>query len=221
MRFDLPPIGVWHDHDGSAQCPLPVGTDYTVELGNGKHQPVPFREVLGTAPRKWMSVRRYLVHSYPENHDVDYDWRGLARSTQSSWLNSVCSTGLDHAEADQAAAAHTKALLDGAGELVERLGAIAEECQLSGTFTDFATDFTQAAATIAAQAAEIERLNARGPYMRVDPAAIMPQSGGIAATDIEWRTAFGTLRDAPTFEVTFGPVFTPAAIARAKEDGGD
>lgn len=38
----------------------------------------------------------------------DYDWMGLARSTQSSWLNSACSTGLDHAEADQAAAAHLR-----------------------------------------------------------------------------------------------------------------
>lgn len=62
----LPPVGIWHDHDGSAQCPLPVGTvhDYVYRASGVMHKNC---TVLPHEP--WNMVARYLVHSYPENHD--------------------------------------------------------------------------------------------------------------------------------------------------------
>lgn len=62
----LPAVGVWHDHDGSAQCPLPVGTVHCWmdRFRNG------WNHVLVNEDSNWSDVTRYLVHSYPENHHV-------------------------------------------------------------------------------------------------------------------------------------------------------
>lgn len=63
----LPSLNVWHDHDGSSECPLPVGTvhdyDHVISGVWAKSK---------VAPREdWLLVTRYRVVSYPEGTQHD------------------------------------------------------------------------------------------------------------------------------------------------------
>ncbi len=57
----LPTPHVWHYHDGSPVCPVPVGTVVPVTRGR-------FRSGRWEYPAKeagWRHVNRFYVHSYP------------------------------------------------------------------------------------------------------------------------------------------------------------
>jgi len=61
----LPPLNVWIEHDGSAQCPLPVGTGH---YWRGKRTAAHDHcECVVRAGESWRMVARYRVTSYPED----------------------------------------------------------------------------------------------------------------------------------------------------------
>jgi len=57
----LPPINVWITHDGSAECPLPVGTIFECNVS--------WFQCRSIAGDNWSNVDRYRVISYPETND--------------------------------------------------------------------------------------------------------------------------------------------------------
>ncbi len=58
----LPPLNVWITHDGSAECPLPVGTVH--DWGHLWDDTIFQNRTVQTAER-WGEVTRYRVTSYP------------------------------------------------------------------------------------------------------------------------------------------------------------
>lgn len=107
--------------------------------------------------------------------------------------------------AQAAIATHTKALLDGAEPLCGLLEALAGDCDSTDGWEEAAPDLRQAAATIAAQAAEIATAREEGIRMGLDAAL---RAHRVARYDPAPYTKGKNAIEA----------LDPAAIARAKED---
>lgn len=150
------------------------------------------------------AVAEALRQCADENYDIRFDY------------------GMAHEYAQAAIAAHTKALVDGAGEVARILSEVSEETAYAFPWAHEQA-CRQAAATIAALQAQLATARIEGVRAGIEAALAAPSKAMIgagidAAQEVEdWsRDSYGTYRIDDASDMPF-PVWT-AMAAKAREE---